>query len=287
MEFGATERDGVVPTPLPSPGDPALASLEGLGTAHLDLYRFLYERRENPPTMNEIREFDRALTADSEDGARNQIDRRVRDLYVYFVISKDYSRGGRAPGYRLEGWEERSKTSKNTRISGAVRARVLAPQRCAMCGRTPLGHGVVIVVDHKLPQDWGGTNDEENLQPLCEECNGGKKAWFATYDKYAEQIAAATRHPEPQGRIGELLKVFDGELVPGDLISVVASMGAFQEDWQKRLRELRKIGWQIGHKNVHVGEGTRRVRSHYYLVRATPWPAGTIYAAVKAAEDRG
>lgn len=261
-----------------------LDTLEGLGAPHLALYRFLYERRAHPPTMNEIRAFDRSLsTADGE--GRSQIDRRVRDLYVHFIVTKVRTKGSAAPGYRLDGWETRSKTSKNTRISGGVRARVLAPQRCAMCGRSPLVHEVVLVVDHKLPQAWGGTNDAENLQPLCEECNGGKQAWFATYEPYREEIEQATRHPEPQGRIGELLKAFRGELVPGDLLGVVASMGAFQEDWQKRLRELRMIGWDIGHRNVHAPRGNRRVLSHYFLVHAEPWPEpGTIRDEIRRVE---
>jgi len=232
-------------------------------------------------TMIEIREFD---ATQNPGAAQNQVDRRVRDLYVYFRIEKVRVKGDRSPRYRLVGWETRERRSKNLGISGGLRARVLAPQRCAMCGRRPLDHGVVLEVDHKMPQDWGGSNDVENLQPLCEECNGGKQAWFASYDKFATKIREAITHPEPQGRIGELLKAFDGDLVPGDLLGVVASSGAFQEDWQKRLRELRTLGWVIEHKNVRVNEGTRRVRSFYRLVHAEPWGEGSIISNVRAAE---
>ncbi|MFD2354227.1 HNH endonuclease [Nonomuraea ferruginea] len=112
-----------------------------------------------------------------------------------------------------------------------------------MCGRTPLDHQVVMVVDHKVPRHWGGSDEISNLQPLCEECNAGKKAYFANYDQYADAIRQSAEHPEPHGRIGELIKAFRGDWVPAELIELVASMKQYQEDWRKRTRELRLLGW--------------------------------------------
>ena len=43
-----------------------------------------------------------------------------------------------------------------------------------MCGKTIERHGITLVVDHKIPRDWGGTNAEENLWAICEECFLGK-----------------------------------------------------------------------------------------------------------------
>ncbi|WP_369370315.1 HNH endonuclease [Promicromonospora sp. Populi] len=258
---------------LPNPGDPILQEL-GLSTLQQQLYEYLHARREDPPTMREIRVFDQNLQSDIGEGARAQVDRRLRELYRHFIVRKVRHKGDRGPRYKLERWVRTVPQSPTAKISGGVRARVLAPQRCAMCGRTPLEHNVELAVDHKTPQSWGGTNDIENLQPLCTECNGGKQAWFATYDQHADKIRAAMAHPEPQGRIGELLKAFHGELVPGELLGIVASHKAFQEDWQKRLRELRELGWII--ENVKSTFGNRRVISHYRLVHAQPWGQGTI-----------
>ena len=42
---------------------------------------------------------------------------------------------------------------------------------CAECGR--IGK---LTVDHKTPLRWGGTNDLDNLQFLCRECNSAKGA---------------------------------------------------------------------------------------------------------------
>lgn len=155
-----------------------------------------------------------------------------------------------------------------------------------MCGRTPADDGVKLQVDHKIPKDWGGSDDPENLQPLCEECNRGKKADFATYDEHADKIRKAIGHESVHMRIGELLKAFGDQPVRGDLLQLVASPpGRYQEDWQKRLRELRVLGWVI--------ETTRkreagRVRAFYRLKSAPPWPKGVVRSEIRLRErERG
>ena len=50
-----------------------------------------------------------------------------------------------------------------------VRARVLASGKCAHCG-TPDN----LEVDHITPWSLGGSDDETNLQALCESCNRKK-----------------------------------------------------------------------------------------------------------------
>lgn len=45
--------------------------------------------------------------------------------------------------------------------------------RCQFCGRAQ-ADGVKLHVDHIVPVSEGGTNEIENLQTLCEECNLGK-----------------------------------------------------------------------------------------------------------------
>lgn len=254
--------------PLPEPGSPELDEL--LPTeAHRLLYMFLYERRDNPPNMREIRRY----LATRLGEAPAQTDRRVRDLRDHFHVPA--SRVGSEYVYRLTGWSRTKKAGSRKALSSRVRAQVLAPQRCAQCGRQPLQHKVVLVVDHKVPREWGGTDDIDNLQPLCEECNAGKKAFYATFDEYADQIAAASMHPEPHGRIGELLKAFNGAWVPSDLIGVVASMQQYQEDWQKRLRELRLLNWEIEFKRVKDPK-TGRTRTFYRAAHWEPWPPGRI-----------
>jgi hypothetical protein len=70
-------------------------------------------------------------------------------------------------------------------------------------------------------------------------------------------------------RIGELLKAVGvGNRTPSPLLEVVAD----QDDWQKRLRELRYpvIGWDIETKLYKSPSGKKR--SDYILRSYRPWP---------------
>ncbi|WEO97187.1 HNH endonuclease signature motif containing protein [Streptomyces sp. FXJ1.172] len=263
----------------PAPDSIEVAEL-GLSAVHLRLYEFLYNLRHDPPTMLQIR----AEVADENGSSPAQTDRRVRDLRDYFSI--DTVRDGRNHRYRLRGWNHDRSNGLRRALSRRLRAQVLAPQRCAQCGRTPTEHHVILVVDHKVPRHWGGNDDIENLQPLCEDCNSGKKAFYSTYDEYAEEIKAAADHDEPHGRIGELLKAFRGDWVPSELISVVASMRQYQDDWQKRLRELRTLGWKIDSKKKKDPE-SGRFRSFYCVKHWEPWPEGSIRAEISRLEREG
>lgn len=266
--------------PLPRPDDPALRDV-GLTDAAIALYGYLHGRRDDPPTMAEIRDWDRTSREGSGRGAQTNIDRRVRTLREHFDLPSTYVNG--AHRYQLRGWRVEGRRAG---ISGRVRAEVLRGKRCAMCGRTPLEDGVKLAVDHKLPQSWGGTDEIENLQPLCEECNGGKQAWFSSMEPYAAEIRAASAHPEPQRRIGELLKAMHGEPAPLGLIEAVASQGNFQDDAVRRLRELRDLGWKIQNLRRRSATGDRRFVSAYRLIHAEPWGEGSLRDQLNEARAR-
>jgi 5-methylcytosine-specific restriction endonuclease McrA len=238
-----------------------------------EIYRLLYETRDEPLTMREIRERLAHI------GTQEQLDRRRRELNRYFEIEKIGA--GAETRYRLAAPKARSPES-DLGISERDRAAVLRHGRCAMCGRTPLEHGIVLQVDHRIPKEWGGTDALENLQPLCEECNRGKKNLFASYRKFESEIRAAIGHTSVHMRIGELLKAFGGEPVRSDVLEMVASPpGDYQEDWQKRLRELRVLGWEIKTSRRRE-EG--RVRAYYQLMKVEPWPDGSIRDEIRRRE---
>jgi 5-methylcytosine-specific restriction endonuclease McrA len=267
----------VTDTPLPEPDSEELYALVGQAALRV-LYGWLYRRRENPPTMAEVRLF----MADALGEPQEHIDRRLRELRRHFAIPAERQDQG-DPRYVLRGWAETAASRDGINISERLRAQVLAPQRCAQCGRTPIDDNVKLVIDHKVPQSWGGGNELENLQPLCEECNHGKRDYFATYDVHAEQIRQAIGYDEPQKRIGELLKAFDGGWVRTDLLGIVASAGQYQEDWQRRLRDLRFLGWDYEVRKAY-NEGAR-VWSYYRLTKSAPWP-DNIRAAITDEEKR-
>jgi hypothetical protein len=91
----------------------------------------------------------------------------------------------------------------------------------------------------------------------------------------------AVNYDEPHRRIGELLKAFKGAPVRGDLLERVASAKQYQEDWQKRLRELRTLGWVVTPKK-RKEQG--RVVTYYKLEHAEPWPDGMIASEIRRLE---
>ncbi len=231
-----------------------------------EIYRVLYTNTGTPVGIHEIR----SLLGPSV-GVQQHLDRRLRSLDPYFEIKR--GRVGRETTYSLVSRRAKPLEAQGG-ISKTLRALILRDQRCAQCGRTPSEDGVKLHFDHKIPQRWGGTNDPDNLQPLCSECNEGKKDYYASFDKEATPILRAFTYDEPHVRIGEALKAAYPKKLRGDLLERVASAKQYQEDWQKRLRELRLLGWEI--KASRQNEQGRAVG----LLRAT-------HAAPALAEGRG
>jgi hypothetical protein len=222
-----------------------------------------------------------AYMADRTGESHTHVNRRLRALRESGLDVPAVKMAGEFR-YPLKGWRATGPRTGRPNISDKQRAQVLAPQRCAQCGKTPLEDGVKLVVDHKIPRVWGGGDELENLQPLCEECNGGKKAWFATYDQHAEQIRKAIGYDEVHRRIAMLMKAFEGEWVFTDLISIVASAQAYQEDYQKRLRELREFGWVI--ESQRRRNESARTRTYYRLVKSNPLPDGPLAPEIRRLE---
>lgn len=71
--------------------------------------------------------------------------------------------------------------------------------------------------------------------------------------------------------------------MPSELIGIVASAKEFQGDYERRIRDLRALGWEYETRKDR-GQGAR-VRVYYRLVRSAPWPAN-IRAAITTAENR-
>lgn len=256
---------------LPAPDSRSITELRVSYQAK-EIYRLLYENQERPLSMREIRERLAHI------GTQEQLDRRRRELNLFFVIERVSS--GTNTAYRLVSMKTRSPDA-DLGISERDRAAVLRYGLCAMCGRSPLVDGVRLQVDHKIPREWGGTDELENLQPLCEECNRGKKNFFATYDTYSDQLRHAMAFDLPQERIGEFLKAVAPNDVRSDVLELVANAQTYQEDWQKRLRELRVLGWKITTRRQKEG---KRVRVYYKLVESQPWPANGIRAEIRRRE---
>lgn len=149
----------------------------------------------------------------------------------------------RGDGYvRLIALEKRKARGERTGVGQRIRYRVLHRDgfRCKACGRGP-NNGVKLTIDHIIPVDWGGRNEESNLQTLCMECNEGKKAWVVgTPSQVMKQVLAK---PTVESRIEALFDSFPNEDISSAMIQF-ASKGAL--DWQRALRRIReKTGKRI------------------------------------------
>ena len=112
-----------------------------------------------------------------EPGDQTHLDRRKRDLRKWFTITKEIAtsvvngKKRRVTLYKFSGY--RGEIVDEGQINQKVWAEVIrsARGRCQMCGRSIEKHGIALVVDHKKPREWGGTNDLDNLWAICEGCN--------------------------------------------------------------------------------------------------------------------
>ncbi|MBB4636088.1 HNH endonuclease [Longimicrobium terrae] len=265
--------------PLPEPDSSELALLLPRDD-HRAIYTLLHARQDHPPTMAEIRAHAERTLGE----AHEQIDRRTRELRTHFLIEVVHRRGSgkRAEAtYKLVG-RRPAKGGARRQLSAKTEATVFEAYgyRCAMCGRSPKEDRVKLVIDHKIPVDWGGTDDIDNLQALCSEHNHGKQAHFASFDEYGPAIRDAINHGEVHLRIGELLKALQGRDVPVDVVNLVAREEN-KGDPTRRLRELRSIGWEIKVSKKRVG---KRMISYYRLERFAAWPPEGPRAAVSHIE---
>jgi 5-methylcytosine-specific restriction endonuclease McrA len=206
-------------------------------------------------------------------GDQIHLERRKRDLKKWFRIEKSKGvwdlQGKRRNVVLYKYLGEKTDITDEGQISLKLRAQVIhaAYGRCQMCGNTVAKDFIKLVVDHRTPRDWGGTNDLENLWAVCEDCNAGKKAFFSSLDPAV--MRKATAHDSVHVRIGELLKAVGvGHRTPSSVLAVVAD----QDDWQKRLRELRYpvIGWDI---ETHLYKTSSGKKLADYILRSyKPWP---------------
>jgi 5-methylcytosine-specific restriction endonuclease McrA len=224
-------------------------------------------------------------------GANEQthLDRRKRDLKKWFEIEKrmDYrdidGKKRKVMLYVYHG--KRKRVVDEGGVNQRIRGQVLraAHGQCQMCGRTISKHQVTLVVDHKKPREWGGTNDRENLWAICEECNAGKKDYFSSLRADSETMKKVLGLQSVHMRIGELLKATGIDRpTPSDLLEMVAD----QDDWHKRLRELRYpvIGWEIDVKRRKAQGG--RILADYILRKFRAWPADPTGAIRRFEEER-
>lgn len=246
------------------------------GSRQRALYGLLFRRRDNPPTEHEMAYF----LADTAGEESSDLKSLLEPLDEHFEIARTTDN---PPRYHLVGWQSADLDAVTQPISLRLRAEVLAPQRCAQCGRTPTDHAVVLSPAQKIPLSWGGTPDRHNLEPLCEDCAIGRQQYFEKWDHAADKIRMAVDMDDPRQRLGELLRAMAPDWVRADLLEAVACAKEYQDDWPRRLRDLRFLGWDYEHENRKTELG--RTWAWYRLKQSSDWPSN-IHAAIKEETQR-
>lgn len=204
-----------------------------------------------------------------EIGIQQHLDKRIRELRYHHRIPR--RKIGDRWVYVYEGELDKGAADSGV-ISKTLRAKVLhrAHGRCQMCGRTVVEDGIKFEIDHKIPRAWGGATVEDNLWALCQLCNGGKRDYFSSFnDAEMRQILSKESVYE---RLAETLRLHQGSPTPSWLLEFVANAEDYQEDWQKRLRELRypPIGLKI--KATRKKSPTGKWEAAYQLNEWNPLP---------------
>jgi hypothetical protein len=224
------------------------------------LHENIAELLKGNPAGLTIHEIRKALPADI--GPQEQLDRRVRDLRSKYDIV--WEKGS----YILKG--KKAKPTDSSGISGRLRAAVIhkAHGRCQMCGRTVADDSIKLEADHKVPRTWGGLTVEENLQAICQQCNNGKRDYFASFDP--KEMRKIVKLESVHARLAEMLRLRRGKAVPSWLLEFIANVDDFQEDWHRRLRELRSLGIEYKYKRTRLPSG--KVETTYILTKWKPLP---------------
>jgi hypothetical protein len=108
------------------------------------------------------------IIIDYETGIRGLAEALIRERWL--VVEDD--------GFVLKRFTSVSATRKC--LNAKLRKRILASGKCAACGSMEN-----LVIDHKVPISRGGSDSDENLQPLCRPCNISKGV--KTMDEFMEE----------------------------------------------------------------------------------------------------
>lgn len=210
---------------------------------------------------------------------QQQLDRRVRELDPFFLIERPV-RGARTV-YKYIRKRKPGEWGFES-ISKRLRSEVIhiAHGKCQMCGRTVQEDHIRLHVDHRIPQRWGGTSNIENLWAICSACNEGKQDYFSSLPD--DVMARLARVPSVHERLAKLLNIKAGKWVSSDFLRSIANLTETQDDWQRRLREIRPIVKRLEKAKVHE---EKRVTTHYRFPKRIRLPKN-LAELVKRTEKR-
>lgn len=137
--------------------------------------------------------------------------------------------------YRLNDLKVLDTGKKRENIDQKTRYRILHrdSSTCQRCGKT-IADGIKLVIDHKVPVEWGGSTEDDNLWTLCEPCNLGKKSWLK--DENADEMKKILMEPSGKKRIELYFELHPSELIEPGTLALVSGI----RDWERTLRAIRQ-----------------------------------------------
>jgi len=105
--------------------------------------------------------------------------------------------------------------------------------RCQSCGKG-VAENVKLHVDHRIPLDCGGTNLDENLWTLCEECNLAKRAFFRD-DLDLEVMKLVFKQTSGYQKLKVLFMNSSNKKFSPSILQGIAGI----RDWERTVRLIR------------------------------------------------
>lgn len=139
-------------------------------------------------------------------------------------------------GYNITLINDLKSTSLRSGLStkDKYRIRNRDGHRCQSCGRG-VNDNVNLHVDHKIPIDWGGGNEDSNLWTLCNECNLAKRNFFKD-DFDAEIMKLVYNEQSGTLRLKTLFENSPNKKFPPSILQGIAAI----RDWTRTIRLIRE-----------------------------------------------
>lgn len=138
-------------------------------------------------------------------------------------------------GYILHSLVQRQSNKQRVAINNKLRYQILHRDlsTCQRCGRTPQD-GIKLEVDHKIPVEWGGKTEADNLWTLCNECNGGKKHFFADLD--GDIMKEVMKEASGWRRLMKIFELMPNTVIEPTKLQVISEI----RDWTRTIRSIRE-----------------------------------------------
>ncbi len=159
--------------------------------------------------------------------------RTIRQLRQDEIIIYDYSKADNTYNITFIG-EYRSGT-KRTGLSTKDRYRIRNRDghRCQSCGKG-VNDGAKLHVDHKIPVEWDGSNNDVNLWTLCSDCNLAKRAFFKD-DFDSEIMKLVYKEKSGYQRLKVLFEKSPNKKFTPSILQGIAGI----RDWTRAIRLIR------------------------------------------------